>query len=45
MLLKSQSLNEINIFIDEKRKEQVRVIRYLGLMIDDQLKWNVHNYK
>ena len=42
MLLKSKSLRELNITIDGQRLEQVRVMKYLGLMIDDQLKWNSH---
>ena len=42
MLLKSQSLDELNITIGGKKLEQVKIMKYLGLTIDDELKWNIH---
>ena len=42
MLLKSKSCSELNIVVEGKKLEQVNVIKYLGLTIDDRLKWNSH---
>ena len=42
MLLKAQSFDQLNISIEGKALEQVKIIKYLGLTIDDELKWNSH---
>ena len=42
LLLKSKDFNELDITIDGRKVEQVKSMKYLGLTIDDELKWNIH---
>ena len=42
MLLSPSSSFHMNIFIKDKKIEQVDNIRYLGVVIDSKLNWNLH---
>ena len=42
MLIKLRSSEVLNIYIKDELIEQVKSIRYLGIVIDENLKWNVY---
>ena len=41
-MLKTRSSDKLHLVIDDKPVEQVKPIRYLGIEIDENLKWNSH---